>query len=100
MAGRKPGTPKTGGRKKGSQNVVTKEIKEQFKDFVDGNFHKVQGWINRVSKNDPAEAARLYLQFSERIIGKMSNSSVDLTSAGKQLTVPAIHVYGGGTDTE
>lgn len=91
---------KTGGRQKGSENVVTKEIKERFKDFVDGNFHQVQGWLDRVAQKDPAEAARLYLQFSERILGKMSTSSVDLTSAGKQLTVPAIHVYGGGTDTE
>lgn len=35
--GRKPGTPKTGGRQQGSQNKVTSELKQWLKKVVDDN---------------------------------------------------------------
>lgn len=82
------------GRPKGSENVVNKEIKERFKEFVDGNFDKVQGWLDRVAAKDPSNAMYLYLQFSERILGKVSSQNIDLTSAGKELKAPVIHVVG------
>lgn len=88
------------GRPKGKQNVVTQEIKERFKAFVDGNFHQVQGWLDRVATKDPAEAARLYLQFSERVIGKMSNSTIDITTQGEKLSLPTIHVYGSASEAD
>lgn len=85
---------KTGGRQKGSQNAVTRDIKESFKQFVDGNFKYVQNWLDRVAETDPDKALNLYLQFSERILGKVSSANIDITSGGKSLTPPAINVYG------
>lgn len=82
------------GRPPGSQDVVTKEIKERFKDFVDGNFDKVQGWLDRVAADDPDKALSLYLQFSERILGRVTTSSIDLTSNGKELKAPIIYAIG------
>lgn len=35
MAGRLPGTPKTGGRAKGTQNKVTREVKEMVLQALD-----------------------------------------------------------------
>lgn len=35
--GRKPGTPKTGGRKQGSQNKVTSELKNWISDLIEAN---------------------------------------------------------------
>lgn len=90
----KPGTinnPK--GRTVGSINLVNKEIKERFKDFVDGNFDKVQDAFDKVFKENPAKGLELYLAFSERILGRVSSSSIDLTSDGKALKSPIINVY-------
>lgn len=86
------------GRTVGSQNVVTQEIKERFKQFVDGNFHNVQGWLDRVAETDPDKALSLYLAFTERIIGKVSTSNIDLTSNGNTLTPPSVNVYAAGTE--
>lgn len=94
MAGRKPGTPKTGGRVAGTQNKVTIELRERFKDFVDNNFPKIQGWLDRVAETDPDKALNLYMQFSERIIGKVQNTNVDVTSNGQTLIAPTIYVDG------
>lgn len=87
------------GRPAGSQNIITREIKENFKEFVDKNFHKVQGWLDRVAQTEPDKALNLYLQFSERILGKVSTSSLDITSDGKQLTPPTIIVNGSPPDS-
>lgn len=82
------------GRPTGSENLVTKEIKERFKEFVDGNFDSIQGWLDRVAANDPDKALNLYLQFSERILGRVTTSSVDITSQGKELKAPVIYAIG------
>ena len=36
MAGRKPGTPKTGGRMKGTANKATRSLKELAREHTDG----------------------------------------------------------------
>lgn len=85
---------KTGGRKKGTVNKVTASLKERWADFVEENFEKVQGWFDLAVRENPTEGLRLYLQFSERIIGKVSTSNVDLTSNGKELKAPIIYAIG------
>lgn len=80
------------GRPPGSPNKVTKELRDRFKDFADGNFDKVQGWLDSVAKEDPAEAAKLYLAFSERIIGKVTSQNIDIQSGGKPLKQPILNI--------
>jgi len=85
---------KTGGRQPGSSNKVTIELKTAWKDFTDQNFPKLQGWLDSVAKEDPAEAFKLYLSMSERIIGKVTASQIDLTSNGKTLQSPVLILNG------
>ncbi len=59
--GRPKGTRKTGGRQKGTANLVTREVRATLRDLAEGNGHSVQGWLDRVAENDPAEAMRLWL---------------------------------------
>lgn len=93
MAGK--GGPRPGsGRKPGSPNSVTQDIRENFRHFVDNNFPKVQSWLDRVAQDNPAKAAELYLAFSERILGKVSNTNVDVTTKGESLIAPSINVIG------
>jgi len=39
--GRKPGTPKTGGRRKGSQNRITASLKAAISDFLNQNWDSI-----------------------------------------------------------
>jgi hypothetical protein len=68
------------GRPPGAPNKVTKELRERFKEFAEGNFDNCQEWLTRVAQKDPAEAMRLYLSLSERILGKVSTSNIDLNA--------------------
>ena len=45
-AGRKPGGPKTGGRQKGTENKVTKDIRAMFKSLVEDNLEDLQADID------------------------------------------------------
>jgi hypothetical protein len=81
---------KTGGRTKGTPNVVTQELRERFKEFADGNFDKIQKWLDRTAEDDPAEALKIYLSLTERIIGKVSSTNIDLTSKGESIVKPTI----------
>ena len=59
--GRPKGTPKTGGRQRGTANLVTREVRATLRDLAEVNANHVQGWLDRVAENDPAEATRLWL---------------------------------------
>ena len=41
-AGRKPGTPKTGGRKAGTPNKITGDMRTRIQDLLDDNWEKIQ----------------------------------------------------------
>lgn len=40
---------KTGGRKKGVTNKATAEAREAIAKFVDGNAHRLQGWLDAIA---------------------------------------------------
>lgn len=42
-----------GGRPPGSPNRVTKEARAAIADFVDGNAHRLQEWLDRVANGVP-----------------------------------------------
>ena len=86
------GSAKVGGRVKGTPNKVTVTLKERWAEFVEENFEGVQGWFDQAVKVNPIEGLKLYLAFSERILGKVSTSSVDLTSNGQTIQAPQIIV--------
>lgn len=83
---------KTGGRVKGTQNKVTQELRERFKEFAEGNFDTCQQWLDRIAENDPAEAFRLYLSLTERVIGKLASQNIDLSSGGNPIAAPVINI--------
>jgi hypothetical protein len=53
--------PKTGGRQRGTPNRVTADLRQALRDLAEGNANCVQGWLDRVAEDDPAEALRLWL---------------------------------------
>ena len=91
---------KTGGRQTGTPNKVTKELRERFKEFAEGNFDNCQEWLDRIAEEDPAEALRLYLALTERVIGKLSSQQIDHTSGGERIPAPIIQLPHSGIEPE
>ena len=78
------------GRPKGVGNKITNDLRERFKEFADGNFEKLQEWLDRTAETNPAEALKIYLSLTERIIGKVTSSNIDVTTKGESIIRPTI----------
>ena len=51
MAGK--GQPKTGGRQPGVTNKATQQAREAIAEFVNGNSHRLQEWLDRIADGVP-----------------------------------------------
>ena len=73
--GRKPGTPKTGGRQAGTPNRTTRRAREVVVEVIENNAERIQGWLDQISKTDgPREALRAYTALLEFAIPIMVGS--------------------------
>jgi hypothetical protein len=70
--------PKTGGRQKGTPNVVTRDLRLSISALLEGNVDNVQRWLYEVAKTDPAEAVELFLRLLEFITPKLRAAAVGL----------------------
>lgn len=70
--------PKTGGRKRGTANVVTRDVKQAIAAFAEGNVHRLREWIERVAETDPAKAADLFIRLLEYHVPKLARSEVEV----------------------
>lgn len=52
-----PAGKKFGGRVKGTPNKSTANARQAIADFVDGNAHRLQGWLDRIAEEDGPQAA-------------------------------------------
>jgi hypothetical protein len=68
------GRQKTGGKKKGAVNRATQNAREAIAAFVDGNAHRLEGWLDRIASDDPAEAFRCFQSVVEYHIPKLARS--------------------------
>jgi hypothetical protein len=100
----KPGPPKGvrfGGRQKGTVNKVNKDLQAGIRELLEGLQPKVAGWIERVSKTDPAKAFELYMKFHQYCIPMLNKSDVGIGNQIEnkpfilELTMPA-HQNGNG----
>lgn len=59
------GSPKTGGRVKGTPNKSTAEARQAIAEFVDGNAHRLTEWLDRVADGvtatDPESGEERYV---------------------------------------
>lgn len=63
------------GRPKGSQNRRTANAREAIGRFIDGNAHRVQGWLDKIETNDgPLMALRCYQDFVEYHVPKLQRT--------------------------
>jgi len=74
------GHKRQGGRLQGTQNKISKDIKEAFKLLIEKNIENLSGWLDHVAKKDPEKAFNIIIDLSEFIIPKQKRT--ELTSKG------------------
>ena len=65
------------GKKPGTQNKTTKDIKEAYRLLIEKNLDNLTDWLNKVAAKDPEKAIRILNDLSEYVIPKLART--DLT---------------------
>jgi hypothetical protein len=68
------GNPK--GRKKGTLNKNTKQIREAYQKLTEENLDNMNLWLMQTASEDPAKAMDLMLRLSEYIIPKLARQEL------------------------
>lgn len=89
MVGRKKGTQKTGGRKGGTQNRITRDIKEAYRQLIEDNISNLTKWMERIAAKDPEKAIKILSELSEYVIPKLART--DITSGDKPIS-PVLNI--------
>ena len=64
------------GRKKGSKNIKTQQIREAYQKLTEDNLDSMSEWLNQIAQDDPAKAMQLMLNLSEFIIPKLARTEM------------------------
>jgi hypothetical protein len=72
----KGNTNNPNGRPKGSVNRVTGDTREVFRNLVEENANRFQGWIDEVAKRDPEKALNLVINIAEFVLPKLSRTEI------------------------
>ncbi len=97
MAG--PNKPKTGGRKPGVPNKVTREFRETVTRLLEDNAENVAEWLSRVAADDPDKALQRLAQLAEYAAPKLSRSEVraEVENKGQPVINLTLTKGNGGT---
>ena len=68
------------GKKKGTPNRVTTEMREALLVFVEVNMPKLQIWIDRIAEDDPAKAFDLFIKMTEFVLPKLARIDGNINS--------------------
>lgn len=71
-----PKGTRVGGRKKGTPNKATLNAREAIASFVDGNAHRLQGWLDKIAKDDPEKAIRCFKDIIEFHVPKLERTEI------------------------
>jgi hypothetical protein len=94
MSEKKTTVKNLGGRPKGVPNRVTMQAREAIAQFVDGNAHRLQEWLNKVAdgvqdaggnyvvKPDPDRAFTLFQSVVEYHVPKLARTEVTGVNGG------------------
>lgn len=73
---------KTGGRAPGTPNKATTEARQAIADFVDGNAHRLQEWLDKIAEKDPEKAFQLFQSVIEYSIPKLQRTDLNAKLSG------------------
>jgi hypothetical protein len=75
----KPKRPKTGGRAAGTSNKTTILAREAIALFVDGNAHRLAGWLDQIAedpKQGPKAAFDCFMDVVEYHVPKLARTEL------------------------
>ncbi|GAB4007159.1 hypothetical protein GCM10028808_10510 [Spirosoma migulaei] len=75
------GREKTGGRKPGSTNKATTDIKTKIAVLIDEQFDAIKGDLETL---DPKERVTAYLKFLEYVLPKQREQKIDFASLSEE----------------
>jgi len=67
---------KTGGRKQGTPNKMTVEIRDIYKKLIEKNLSNIEDWLQVVSKENPEKALNILIKLSEFVIPKLQSTKL------------------------
>lgn len=70
------------GKPKGSVNKSTAKAREAIAAFVDGNAHRLEGWLDKIAEKDPKQAFDCFQSVIEYHIPKLARTDVDAKLTG------------------
>lgn len=79
---------KTGGRREGTPNKTTTEVREAFQELISGNLDSMNEWIEQVANDNPAKALELLLKMSDFILPRLNRVEVDQPDEQKKVNIP------------
>lgn len=71
------------GKKIGTQNKTTRDIKEAYRLLIEKNLDNLTRWVEQIAEKDPEKAIRILSELSEYVIPKLART--DLTTGDKPL---------------
>ena len=97
---------KTGGRQVGTPNKTTSDARKAIALFVDGNAHRLTGWLDQVANGDqvhdvkpnPAKAFELFQSVVEYHIPKLARSELVGDEDNPLLVTSKIELVALGVD--
>lgn len=73
---------KRGGRKAGVPNKATQNAREAIAKFVDGNSHRLEGWLDQIASDSPEKAFRAFMDVVEYHVPKLARTEVTGADGG------------------
>ena len=98
----KPGDPRPqgAGRAKGTPNKTTAKAREAIAAFVDGNAHKLIGWLEKIEQEEGARVAfDSFAKLLEYHIPKLARTEQTL-NAGEGVRRFTLEIEGGKQSNE
>lgn len=68
------GNPK--GRKKGTPNKTTEEIRQAFQMLIESSLPDIQKWLQQVAKDNPEKALQIVEKYSDFILPKLQRTEL------------------------
>lgn len=65
------------GRPQGSSNRNNRDIKQAFRDLIEGNLDNLQTWLSQTAEQNPKYALDAVLKLSEFILPKSRNIQIN-----------------------
>ena len=79
---RPKGSPKIGGKIKGTPNKATSQAREAIAQFVEGNITRLNNWLDDIADSSPKDAFNCFMSVIEYHIPKLQRQEVSGPDGG------------------